>query len=294
MTNEELVFQIQHGENRIQNLEQLYTQNRGIIAKIIQRFKGYEEEDDLFQEAYFGLARAAEHWSPEGGASFCNYAAFWIRQAIQSYIDHNGFLVRIPANRRNRIMYYQRTISDFRKELNRDPTPSELMDVLGIDFQQLKTLRKDARAIQCKRLEEPVYFSQEGEEITLGDTLEDPVDRIGDKMDEIDREQLSSFLWSLVGSLRNEQAEVIRRRFQDGETLKECGSVLGFTPEQVRLIEAKALWILRSSENAEQIKSYIDETAYTLGLKRTSLSAWRNTSESSTEWAAMKLIDMGK
>ena len=63
MTNEELVIEYQTGNKAV--IEQLYLQNRGMIEKIVRRYAGIEELDDLRQESFFGLVKAAELWKPE-------------------------------------------------------------------------------------------------------------------------------------------------------------------------------------------------------------------------------------
>ena len=58
MTNEELVHEYQAGNREV--IEQLYLQNSGMIEKIVRRYSGVEELEDLRQESYFGLVKAAE------------------------------------------------------------------------------------------------------------------------------------------------------------------------------------------------------------------------------------------
>lgn len=291
MDNEGLVMRIQQGIEVRANMELLYSQNRGLIGKIVNRYKSFEDPEDLFQESYFGLFKAAQHWKPEDGSSFTGYAVFWVRQVIQRYIENCGAVLRVPVHQRARIRKYQRVISDFKRELNREPFPWELMDVLGISHQQLEMLRKDAIALKLRSFSEEIGDGEDTEGLTLQDTIEDPADTIGDKIEEIDAERLSSFLWSMVNTLKEEQAEVIRRRFRDGETLRTCGAALGFTAEKVRQIEAKALRELRSKESIDKLRPQLDETAYTLGLQCTGLSAWKHREESSTERAARKLME---
>lgn len=282
MTNEELVLRIQQGGERREELEQLYTQNRGIIATVINRYHGSAEEEDLFQEAYFGIATAAELWNPEEGASFSTYALYWIKQVIQRYVDNCGSLIRIPVHQKERLLLYRKTVADFRKEFGRDPVPFELMRALGISLQQLDDLIEDAKLLQVRSLSEAI--DEDGNE--LQEVIADPEDRLETALDKIQREQLAALLWSLVDALEAEQAEVIRERFQGCKTFRECGASLGCSPESVRQIEAKALRKLRSGENLKKLRPhYID--LYGEGLSG-SLQGFMTTRTSSTERAALK------
>ena len=293
MSNEELVFMIQQGGDRREAMEKLYKKNRGLIASIINHYHGRAEEEDLFQEAYFGIYKAAEHWSPETGTPFVNYAAYWVRSYIQKYIDKNGSCVDVPFYQCGRIAKYWKAIASFERDFHREPTSSELMDILELSYSQLDQLRKDALAVKYRSLSEVIGDNPDREEITLGDTVAAPVDEMDEVIDEIDREKISSFLWSLVNSLRTEQAEVIKRRYQYGESLRECGSALGFSKDKVRDLEAKALRQLRDKDNRENIQEHIKDTAYSLGLQCTNLTAWRNSGMSSTERAAFRMMEEG-
>ncbi|WP_337400222.1 hypothetical protein [Congzhengia sp.] len=68
MTNEHLVISAKKGD--ISALEQLYTQNSGIIFRNCRPFKrlGYET-DDLMQEAYFVLLKAIDSYKEDSAIS---------------------------------------------------------------------------------------------------------------------------------------------------------------------------------------------------------------------------------
>lgn len=283
MTNEELVIRIQQGGDHREELEELYNQNRGIIARIVNHYHGNEDEEDLFQEAYFGIVAAAELWRPEEGASFATYAVYWIKQVLRRYIDNCGSLIRIPVHQKERIILYRKTIAEFRKEFGRDPVPLELMRALGVSFGQIQDITKDAQALQVRSLSEEL--GEDGN--TLQDVISDPEDKIEAALDRIGREQLSSLLWSLVDTLEKEQAHVVRERYQNGKTLEECGKEIGCTRERVRQIEAKAMRKLRSPEINKKLRPYLD--VYSIGL-RGGLNSFRHSFTSSTEYAALCLI----
>lgn len=82
MTNEELISAYRSGNSAA--LEQLITQNRGLIAKLANKYmhvyKG-GDYDDLTQEGALGLLRAVETYDATKG-SFSGYAWFWIRRAM--------------------------------------------------------------------------------------------------------------------------------------------------------------------------------------------------------------------
>ena len=99
MTNEQLVARIQVGEDTAVNMLQLWEQNQRFIGMIAVKYSGYAEMDDLKQEGYLALCEAVRHYNPDQGVPFINYAAFYIRQGMQRYIENSGNCIRIPVHR---------------------------------------------------------------------------------------------------------------------------------------------------------------------------------------------------
>lgn len=127
MTNEELVKAIQEGENVKDNLEVLYLQNRGIIEKIVNRFKGCHDPEDLRQEAFFGIANAARSWSRGTGAPFINYAVFHVRRVIVDYIRRDQFSISDHVIKD--LMRYRKAVQAYREQYSRDPSEDELREL---------------------------------------------------------------------------------------------------------------------------------------------------------------------
>lgn len=90
MTNEEIVSLIRTNENVQENMRQLWQQNKGFVASIAKKYRGYAEMEDLMQEGYIGLNDAVEHYKEGKGALFTSYAAFWIRSRIRRYVEQSG------------------------------------------------------------------------------------------------------------------------------------------------------------------------------------------------------------
>ena len=99
MSNEQLVIRIRAGEDTAANMLQLWKQNQRFIGMIAVKYSGYAEMDDLKQEGYLALCEAVRHYNPDQGVPFINYAAFYIRQGMQRYIENSGNCIRIPVHR---------------------------------------------------------------------------------------------------------------------------------------------------------------------------------------------------
>ena len=82
---------------------------------------------------------------------------------------------------------------------------------------------------------------------------------------------------------------MIRDRYRNGHTLKECGEALGVSTERARQLEQKAMRELRSGRYKKRLIPYLtDQGAYTMGLQGNGLTAFERKG-SSQERAVMLL-----
>lgn len=288
MTNEELVLDYQSGNKDA--LEALYSQNVKMIDKIIRKYCGVEELDDLRQEAYFGIVKAAENWNPEKDCSFITYAIYWIRSVILRYIEECGGVVRIPSHQRALIGKYHRERNSYNVRFGRDPSDRELCFALGVSSEQLQELKKDLLITRIRSTSEIV--GGDDDDLTLEDTIAAEGDQFEDVIDSIQHKQLSDTLWSCVDDLGAQKASVIRGRYKESRTLKECGESLGVSMERARQIERNALRELRKAKYTKRLKPYLtDQAAYTMGLKFTGFSSFEKFG-SSQEVAMIRLEEL--
>ena len=291
VTNEELVIMFQNGDDKQKCLEQLYCKNFGIITKICMKYSSVEDLADLRQEAYFGIARAAEMWKPEKEKSFMTYAAYWILSVIKRYIDECSGVVRIPSNKRDLISRYNRTMNQYRLRFGCDPSARELCGLLDIKPDQLSELKKAIKAVQIRSTSE--IIGGDNDDLTLEDTLAAEGDPIEELIERVQHEELSECLWSCVDGLEDQRAgEVLRKRYKEGRTYKECGDDLGISTERARQIEAKALRELRKPRHTKRLTPYLtDYAASRWGLTGTGYTAFRRFG-SVQERTLMKLEDL--
>ena len=275
MTNEELCNVIQNSEGSCKQdyLLELYKQNFGMIEKIVRRYAGTDDLDDLRQESYFGILRAAEMWEPDHDSSFINYAVFWIRQAINSYLDNCGGVIRIPSHKRALIGRYYRIVNSYRVQFGRYPSDTELLVALDITPKQLEGLKKDILASQVRSTSEVVASGDD--DLILEDTIAAEGDAIEETVERVYQEELSDELWACVDELKPQQAEVIRARYRDGLTLGQCGTAMGVSTERARAVQEKALRELRKPRYSKRLLPYLDEgTARSWSLRGISHGAF--------------------
>lgn len=288
MTNEELVFEIQSGRNVRENLGLLYEQNRPLIVKTVYPYSAYCELDDLMQEAFFGLQKAAERFDPEAGAAFITYALYWVRQSAQRYVENNGTSKRLPVGIQQRI----RKIDRFRDEYRlthggQEPAAEEIISALEITLEQYERACKAESASHMKSLDSPVGEMDGGG--SFGDFIPDARDLIGDVLDASAHEAAAGVLWQAVDMLPGKRRDVIRARYQEGLTFKQIADELGVSGAYTQQLEESALKALAKMEQVQNLKAVYDlyPGAYGGGVE-----SFKRTNTSSTERAAIKRVNI--
>ncbi len=271
MTNEQLVARIKAGENEAENMLQLWEQNKGFIHQMAVKFRGYAEIDDLKQEGYIGLCTAVEHYEPMAGASFIHYAAFWIQQTMQRYIENYGSVVRVPVKVGNELRKYKKILSEYRKWYGKEPTDLEMQAFLDVNREELENIKKVTLVVNTRSLSEPI--GGEDEDITLSDSIASDQNVEDDAIEKLDTAAMKEVIWSAVDALPENYPEVLRYRYQDRMTLKEIGESLGVAPERARQIEKSALRKLRIPSRCESFRGYYEQyiapaTIHHVGLAR--------------------------
>ncbi|MDC7289594.1 sigma-70 family RNA polymerase sigma factor [Blautia schinkii] len=288
MTNEQLVIRIKAGIDVAENMLQLWQQNRGFIAKIAMKYRAYEDIEDLKQEGYFGLCHAVDGYNPDEGVPFINYAAFWIRQSIQRYMENYCSVVRIPTHVRTKVGKYKRFCMEFEKYYGRKPSDWEICNCLGIDEDVLASIKNSTQMAQIGSLDSPVKGVEDGE-LTVGDTVADGQDMEEDILDKIQKQQLKETLWSLVDTLPGQQGQVLRLRYQDNLTLKETGERLGCDHNRARTEQSNALRELRKPSRVRQLQPLWYGDVYNRAVKGCGVGRFNETWTSSTEYVALEL-----
>lgn len=132
----------------------------------------------------------------------------------------------------------------------------------------------------------------EDEETPLVDLVPDSRNDYEEVLDQIEQEQLQATIWPLVDSLPDQQALVIRMRYQEDATLRETGKRIGVTTERVRIIQNTALRELRKPSRSNLLRPFLyDERVRSDGMKGTGARRFNETWTSATEREALRFSD---
>lgn len=282
--NEELVRQIQAGINVSSNLEQLYLKNRPFIYNTAMKYSKQAEIDDLMQEGYLGLQKAASMYNSDNDAKFITYAGYWIRQSIQRYCENCGNVKRIPVHLLSEIARYKRFLAQCQNE-HINPSDLEICRALNISANKLDNLRKAAFESSVASLESPV---EGADGLLLEDSIPDPSNMEDDITEQLEREYANRILWNIVDELKDTESYVISGLYCRSKTLRELKDELHISEQRIAQIRDKALQTLNCKKRLEEIASiygYIPSRAYKGGL------SYFNSNGSSTENIALNRIE---
>lgn len=288
MDNEQLVARIRAGEDVAKNMLELYNQNKGFLAKMAKRYQGLAEMDDLLQEGYIGLSEAVNHFDADQGASFIHYAAFWIRQSMRRYVDNCGSMVRLPVHAREEVYEYNRAVKEYRKYYGEWPSDYILCRLLNVGQEKLQEIKKSVQIGQIRSLSE-VLGGEDGE-LTIEDTIASDQELEEDVIREADAAAMKRELWIAVDRLPGDLPEVIRRRYIDGQTLKEVGKDLDLKYERVRQMEYKALRELRQPGPSRKYRRYFEEYISAECCHHVGIESFQRTWTSEVEWEVLGWI----
>ena len=232
----ELAKRIERGD--LAAKERMINSNLRLVISIARKYQGQGLPlGDLIQEGMLGLIRAVEKFDWRKGFKFSTYGTLWIRQAIGRGLANSSRTVRLPVH----IASQARKIRDAERELaaklERDPTPEELSDVVGLTPTEIDDIRAADRT--------PTSLDRgvgDAEETPLGDLIADESVGPGEEVEQLHGERT---VRRVVGDLPSPERDVLTLRYglggHEAVALRETGRRLGMSAERVRQIEDRAL-----------------------------------------------------
>jgi RNA polymerase primary sigma factor len=109
--------------------------------------KAHGGSEDLVQAANMGLITAAERFDPARGYRFSTYAYWWIRQAVNRWVDQHSRMVSIPGSHCQHLAKVSAITRRIEREQGRLPTHQELATELGVSLRVLEQVLENGRPI---------------------------------------------------------------------------------------------------------------------------------------------------
>lgn len=285
MTNEQLALSIQAEGSSGERMEELYSQVKAFIHMLAWKYRAASDVEDLEQEGFLALYDAVRGYQPGKGA-FLSYAAYWIEARIRRFIQNDSCL-HIPAGQQEQRRKLQQFQEAYEKEYGQTPSDAVSCLFFGLTLKEYQEKKKTALTGRLTSLDAPIT-EQEGEGLTLGDTVAAPGNLEEDITEQIDGQELKRILWGMVDSLPGVQPAIIRARYQEGKNTREIAAEQGSSPGEVRGQQEKAIRTLRNPKNSNRLRCFLEDSEiYSLSITATGAERFRQTWTSSTERAAL-------
>lgn len=275
MTNEELVKLIQNNVNVSENMELLYEQNRGFIYKTVsKRTNTINDENDLMQQAYFGLYNAALKYNQEEmECSFISILKFYILNSIR---DNGNFTARM-----NYYVYkYKKIRNDYHQKYDCYPDDDYMCKVLKVGIKGLNYIKQCATTSMLSLN----TFIGEEDNTELGDII--PDESIEDFDDIVEREDLKRIVNRALFKLSNREEHILRELYYKNRTLESVGNDTGIGRERVRQLKERGLRNLR--KDTQFVKATEDYRSY-IPMRHIGLNEFKRTGTSEVEWSVLEM-----
>jgi len=209
---------------------------------------------DLINEGNLGLMKAAQRFDETRGFKFISYAVWWIRQAILQSLAEQARIVRLPVNKIGSINKISRAFSRLEQEFEREPTSTEIADMLEMAPEEVKdSLKTNGRTVS---MDAPISSEEDN---SMYDVMQSTDTPSPDK--NLINESLAYEIERALSTLSPRENKVLKLYFginmKHPFTLEEIGEELGLTRERVRQIKEKAIKRIQYTTRCRILKSYL-------------------------------------
>ena len=178
------------------------------------------------------------------------------------------------------MLKYRRICEVYAKTTGEAVTIQSAAQLLGVSRDQAELIALAANHFQTRSLDEPLA---DDEGFTLEDTIQDPADRIGELIDDLADQKVNAGMWKCVDSLGSRPSKILRRRYQQNETMKSIADSLGCSSQRVSQEHAAALRKLRRLREIKRALEHYNFRKSSTGLSRFK-QTWTSQPEAFVIW----------
>ena len=212
----------------IDKRSQMIEDNIGLVHSVAKRFKGRGVDyEDLFQSGCIGLIKAVDNFDESKGFQFSTYAVPVIMGEIKR-VFRDGGAIKVGRTLKEKSMKAQFFRDKFQKRELREPTVSELAEMLGCDVNETAEILNVINPMLSIN-----QFGEDGSadfDITVDDS-ENLFDRLS--------------LNQIIDTLDNDEKRLIDCRYYKGQTQTVTANTMGISQVQVSRKEKAVLRKLR-------------------------------------------------
>lgn len=183
--------------------------------------------DDLIQVGSIGLVKAIEQFNPEAGAKFHTYATHLITGEIRHYLRDKTSMIRAPRELQELSFRISRLVQDLIHKLGREPSDSEVADVLQTSQEKISEAYEVDRRRTLISLDQTLTTDGTSEQLLI-DTLEDSSHQL-----RFISEEDNIMLLAAIKQLKDNLRQVVEMTYYQDLSQTEVARRLGISQMQV-------------------------------------------------------------
>ncbi len=209
----------------MESIDSIIKQNEGIIYKIISKYRGYFELDDLYQVAVIGLIKAYQNYNSTYNTKFISYAYPYILGEVIKYVNEYR---SIKLSKTSRSLYAKiiEASQILSQKLMKNPTTKELSLFLEIDESIITQVLNENYTIDSL----DKVICEDGKNLEMYDVL-----------GYVDTGIEYCSLNTALSELTQEEQAIINARYYNDLSQSETGNYLGMYQMEVSRKERKIL-----------------------------------------------------
>ncbi len=227
-----LIAKAQNGDRAA--MEQLISQNMGLVKNIARRFTGRNTEyEDLVQIGTIGMLKAAKSFDTSFGTVFSTYAVPLIIGEIRRFLRDDG-MIKVSRDVRKKGTAIMKAKEEFIRAHQREPKISELSELCGMSSEDI-VYALDA-VCPVYSLQETIGGEEDGTTLeSLTPASENEIENMTDKL----------ALSEAISKLDERSRQIVILRFYKDMSQQQTAEILGITQVKVSREEKKIFEFLR-------------------------------------------------
>lgn len=239
-------------------LETLVKSNLRFVISVAKQYQNQGLQlIDLICEGNLGLIKASRRFDPTKGFRFISYAVWWIRQAILQALAEQARMIKLPQNKVDNINRINRAFTKLEQEFQREPTPEEIADMLGMNLIQVEQSQLTCGTGTLCSLDSQTYDEENAN--SLSDLLTNELTPSPDN--DLIETSLKIEIERLLCKLNSREAAVLSSYYglngRQPSTIDDIGRTLGLTRERVRQIRDNTIKKLRNNQFLTILKPFL-------------------------------------
>lgn len=219
-----------------------------IAGRLAIRLPQHISQDDLVSAGIMGLLDAIDKFDEEKGVAFKSYAEFRIRGAM---IDELRSMDWVPRSIRRNAKRLEEAYNRVESRQMRPARDEEVAEELGIDAEAFYQLLDEARGISI--INEYDFMDNAPGDETDGMGRTGQLIAAFNPLSSLNLSETREVIAVAIDKLPKNERTVVALYYYEELTMKEIGSIMGYTESRVSQLHTKAILRLRNS-----LREYFD------------------------------------